>query len=106
MDLAFISLIYGGMCVFVIVCAYVYCLFARAMCGRVLGKGNVLVTGRVSSCYSLLNRELLFFFRGGVVQGLVGDESDHQTRHISADQLIAKFVCKSQVKTSTGHAHL
>ncbi len=31
----------------------------------------------------------VFFFRGGGVQDLVGDESEHQTRHVSNDQPVA-----------------
>ncbi len=50
-----------------------------------MGQSDIRVTGGVSSHNSLLNREPLFFFRGGGMQGLVGDESDHQTRHESHD---------------------
>ncbi len=79
MDLAFISLMYSCACVCLLVCmsVCVYCFLGNVW--------NIRLTGRVSSHHSLLN----VFFRGGEMYGLVGDESDHQTCHISPDQPIA-----------------
>ncbi len=72
MDLAFISLIYGG----------VYCFLGDVWEG--VRKGNVRVTGRVSSCHSPPNHELLVFSRGGGVQGLVVTKATirHVTFHL------------------------
>ncbi len=56
-----------------------------------MGKSNVTVSGHVSSHHSIPNRERMFFclfvcfFRGAGVQGLDGDESNHQTLHESPD---------------------
>ncbi len=66
------------------------------------------MTEHLSSHHSLPNRVLLDFFRGVRVQGLVGDESNHQTRHKSPDQPVGEFVCNSQVQPVEGghYAHL
>ncbi len=55
----------------------VYCFLGDVWEG--VGKSNVRMTGHVSSHQS----EPLLFFKVGGVQGLVGDESEHQTRHVS-----------------------
>ncbi len=76
------------MCVCFLACAYVcvYCFLGDVWEG--VGQSNIRVTGRVSSCRSLLNPKPLGFFRGGGMQGLVGDESTHQMHHVSPDQPI------------------
>ncbi len=96
-DLTFISLIYRCVCVCWCVCVCMYCFLGDMWEG--VRRSDVKVTGCISSWHSLSE---LLVFRGGWVQGLVGDESDGQTRHKSADQPIRKFVCISRVATSGG----
>ncbi len=84
MDLPFILLIYGNVCVCVCVC-----VCARAcMCAVMLEWLE-----RVSSRHSLPNRKplgFLFFCFLGV--GLIGDEWNHQPCHESTDQPILLFM--------------
>ncbi len=97
MDLAFISLIYGGVCV--------YCYRGHVCEG--VGKSNAGVTGRVSTRHSLPNHEPLFFlfvfFKGaGCRTWLVTKTTTETTRHESPHQPTGKFVCNSRVSTSRG----
>ncbi len=73
MHLAVISITYGSVCVCLCVC----CFLGDGW--EVVGKSNVRVTEHVSSRHNPPNREPLVFYREGGVQGLVGDENNHQT---------------------------
>ncbi len=94
----FVGCLYMCLHACVCVCVCVYCFLGDVLEG--VKKNYVRVTWRVSFRYSTLNCEPLGFFRGGGAQGLINDESDHQTRHISTDQPIAKFICNSCISPS------